>query len=153
MISLFPPADLPTSDISTKRIRLGEEDEKPLDTEEELVWPEPPKRLAPALRTAVVLPGGVACPDGCNQFSSSEELDPVTVNKLTYGAVVGFGSLKLTLLTVVNFLLFTLLLLLLFFASIRENLLKDVDESDALSILSSLIALVEKMEKNEVKSG
>uniref|UniRef100_A0A8D3A349 Histone deacetylase 10 n=1 Tax=Scophthalmus maximus TaxID=52904 RepID=A0A8D3A349_SCOMX len=119
----------------------------------ELVWPEPPKRLAPALRTAVVLPGGVACPDGCNQFSSSEELDPVTVNKLTYGAVVGFGSLKLTLLTVVNFLLFTLLLLLLFFASIRENLLKDVDESDALSILSSLIALVEKMEKNEVKSG
>ncbi|KAF0040615.1 hypothetical protein F2P81_006513, partial [Scophthalmus maximus] len=110
-------ADLPTSDISTKRIRLGEEDEKPLDTEEELVWPEPPKRLAPALRTAVVLPGGVACPDGCNQFSSSEELDPVTVNKLT------------------------------------ENLLKDVDESDALSILSSLIALVEKMEKNEICTG
>lgn len=110
-------ADLPTSDISTKRIRLGEEGEKPLDTEEELVWPEPPKRLAPALRTAVVLPGGVACPDGCNQFSSSEELDPVTVNKLT------------------------------------ENLLKDVDESDALSILSSLIALVEKMEKNEICTG
>uniref|UniRef100_A0A8C3G791 Histone deacetylase 10 n=1 Tax=Cyclopterus lumpus TaxID=8103 RepID=A0A8C3G791_CYCLU len=47
---------------------------------EEETWPEPPKRLAPPVSTALVLPEGVACPDGCKRFSSSE--DPVIVNKL-----------------------------------------------------------------------
>lgn len=40
----------------------------------------------------------------------------------------------------------------LFVFTIRENFLKDADDSDALSNFSSLIALVEKMEKNEVQS-
>uniref|UniRef100_A0A8C3ACY8 Histone deacetylase 10 n=1 Tax=Cyclopterus lumpus TaxID=8103 RepID=A0A8C3ACY8_CYCLU len=48
---------------------------------EEETWPEPPKRLAPPVSTALVLPEGVACPDGCKRFSSSE--DPVIVNKLS----------------------------------------------------------------------
>lgn len=41
----------------------------------------------------------------------------------------------------------------LFFPTLRESFLKDADESDALTTLSSLIALMEQMEKNEVCSG
>ncbi|XP_031139231.1 polyamine deacetylase HDAC10 isoform X1 [Sander lucioperca] len=114
-------AELPTSDVTTKRIKLAEEEEdklKKVEEEknaEEEVWPEPPKRVAPAVRTALVLPNDVACPDGCKRFSSSE--DPVIVNKL------------------------------------RKNFLKDADDSDALTSLSSLIALVEKMERNEICNG
>lgn len=83
---LLSPAELPTSDVTTKRIKLAEEEEdklKKVEEEknaEEEVWPEPPKRVAPAVRTALVLPNDVACPDGCKRFSSSE--DPVIVNKL-----------------------------------------------------------------------
>nr|XP_046249339.1 polyamine deacetylase HDAC10 [Scatophagus argus] len=112
-------ADLPTSDISTKRIKLAEASEKEEEEKsvEEKVWPEPPKRVAPPIRTASVLPNGVKCPDGCKLFSSSEDLDSVTVSKL------------------------------------RENFLKDADDSDALATLSRLVALVEKMEKNEICSG
>ncbi|XP_034391930.1 polyamine deacetylase HDAC10 [Cyclopterus lumpus] len=78
-------AELPTSDVSTKCIKLAEEEEKQKTGEveksaEEETWPEPPKRLAPPVSTALVLPEGVACPDGCKRFSSSE--DPVIVNKL-----------------------------------------------------------------------
>ncbi|XP_041795005.1 polyamine deacetylase HDAC10 [Chelmon rostratus] len=112
-------ADLPTSDISTKRIKLAEEEEQSEKGEEtsaqEKVWPEPPKRVSPPIRTAVVLPNGVACPDGCERFSSSEDPDPLIVSKL------------------------------------RENFAEDGD--DALTTLSSLTALVEKMEKNEICSG
>uniref|UniRef100_A0A671YXW9 Histone deacetylase 10 n=1 Tax=Sparus aurata TaxID=8175 RepID=A0A671YXW9_SPAAU len=54
---------------------------------EEKVWPEPSKRVAPPVRTAAILPNGVSCPDGCKRFSSSEDPDPVIVNKLRYGAV------------------------------------------------------------------
>ncbi|XP_040893339.1 polyamine deacetylase HDAC10 isoform X2 [Toxotes jaculatrix] len=116
-------ADLPACDISTKRMKLAEEEEKTQDkgeeekSAEEKVWPEPPKRVTPTIRTAVVFPDGVACPDGCKPFRSTEDLDPLTVSKL------------------------------------KENFLKDADDSDALSTLSSLIALVEKMEKNEICSG
>uniref|UniRef100_A0A4W6CYJ0 Histone deacetylase 10 n=1 Tax=Lates calcarifer TaxID=8187 RepID=A0A4W6CYJ0_LATCA len=49
---------------------------------EEKVWPEPPKRVTPTIRTAVVLPDGVTCPDGCKRFSSSEDLDPLIISKL-----------------------------------------------------------------------
>ncbi|XP_039663890.1 polyamine deacetylase HDAC10 isoform X1 [Perca fluviatilis] len=115
-------AELPTSDVTTKRIKFAEEEEedklKKVEEEksaEEEVWPEPPKRVAPALRTALVLPNGVACPDGCKRFSSSEDL--VLINKL------------------------------------RENFLKDADDSNALTTLSSLISLVEKMERNEICNG
>ncbi|XP_034735891.1 polyamine deacetylase HDAC10 isoform X1 [Etheostoma cragini] len=115
-------AELPTSEVTTKRIKLAKEEEddelKKVEEEknaEEAVWPEPPKRVAPAVRTALVLPNGVACPAGCKRFSSSE--DPVIVNKL------------------------------------RENFLKDADDSNTLTTLSSLIALVEKMERNEICNG
>ncbi|XP_070828274.1 polyamine deacetylase HDAC10 isoform X2 [Chaetodon trifascialis] len=115
-------AELPTSEISTKRIKLAEEEERSEKGEEgksvkEQVWPEPPKRVTPPIRTAVVLPDGVACPDGCERFSSSEDPDAGIVSKL------------------------------------RENFLKDADDGAALTTLSSLIALIEKMEKNEICSG
>ncbi|XP_053283241.1 polyamine deacetylase HDAC10 [Pleuronectes platessa] len=110
-------ADLPTSDISTKRFKLAEETEEKEDGDKETVWPEPDKRLAPAVRTAVVLPDGVACPDGCHPFTLSEDLDPLIVNKL------------------------------------KEKFLKEADDGEALSTLSRVIALVDKMEKNEVCSG
>ncbi|XP_039989908.1 polyamine deacetylase HDAC10 isoform X2 [Xiphias gladius] len=118
-------ADLPSPDISTKRVKLAEEEDEEVtldkgeeeESAEEKVWPEPLKRVPPPTRTAVVLPDGVACPDGCKNFRPSEDLDPLIVNKL------------------------------------KEDFLKDADDSDALSTLSSLVALVEKMEKNEVCSG
>ncbi|KAM9352282.1 polyamine deacetylase HDAC10 [Symphorus nematophorus] len=115
-------ADLPTSDASTKRVKLAEE-EKPLEqgeekkSSEEKVWPEPPIRVTPPIRTAVVLPNDIACPDGCRNFTSSGDPEPVIVSKL------------------------------------RENFIKDTDDSDALTTLSSLTALVEKMERNEICSG
>ncbi|CAK6950921.1 polyamine deacetylase HDAC10 [Scomber scombrus] len=119
-------ADPPDFDLSTKRIKLAEEEEeeKKLEqgdeaiTTKEEMWPEPPKRVAPPVRTAVVLPEGVACPAGCKCFSSSSEnLSPHIANKL------------------------------------RENFLNDADDSDALLTFASLIGLVEKMEKNEICSG
>ncbi|XP_076588220.1 polyamine deacetylase HDAC10 [Chaetodon auriga] len=115
-------AELPTSEISTKRIKLAEEEESTEKGEEEKsskeqVWPEPPKRVTPPIRTAVVLPDGVACPDGCERFSSSEDPDAGIVRNL------------------------------------RENFLRDADDDAALTTLSSLIALIEKMEKNEICSG
>lgn len=109
-------AELPTPNISTKRIKLTEEEEERKEEEknvQEIVWPEPPKRVAPPVRTAVVLPDHVSCPDGCKAFSSTENLNPAIVNKL------------------------------------REK----TDDSNALITLSSLIALVEKMDKNEICSG
>uniref|UniRef100_A0A669D9L7 Histone deacetylase 10 n=1 Tax=Oreochromis niloticus TaxID=8128 RepID=A0A669D9L7_ORENI len=84
-------ADLPTSTISTKRIKLregeettekGGEEEK--DAEEK-VWPEPPKRVTPPVCAALVLPDDVACPEGCERFSFSEDLDPLLASKLRYG--------------------------------------------------------------------
>ncbi|XP_035520376.1 polyamine deacetylase HDAC10 [Morone saxatilis] len=115
-------AELPTSGISTKRIKLAEEEERlekgdEEKSREEQVWPEPPKRVTPPIRAALVLPDGVACPDGCESFGSSEDSDPDIVNKL------------------------------------RENFIKEADDCDALTTLSGLISLVEKMEKNEICSG
>ncbi|XP_051237558.1 polyamine deacetylase HDAC10 isoform X1 [Dicentrarchus labrax] len=115
-------AKLPTFEISTKRVKLAEEEERlekgdEEKSQEEQVWPEPPKRVTPPIRAALVLPNGVACPDGCESFGASEDADPVIVNKL------------------------------------RENFVKDADDCHALTTLSSLISLVEKMEKNEICSG
>lgn len=75
--------DLPTFEISTKRIKssgeenkdeaeVGEEQKSP----EEKIWPEPPKRVSPPVCSAVVLPDGVVCPDACERLSSSEDLGP-----------------------------------------------------------------------------
>ncbi|KAG8012813.1 Beta-parvin [Nibea albiflora] len=115
--------ELPTSDISTKRLKLAEEEEERLEkveeeeSAEEEAWPEPPKRVAPPIRTALLLPDDVACPDGCKRFSSSDDPNPAIVNKL------------------------------------RETFLKDGDDSDTLNTLSCLTALVDNMAKNEICSG
>nr|XP_033490307.1 polyamine deacetylase HDAC10 [Epinephelus lanceolatus] len=111
-------AELPASEISTKRMKLAEEEKVETREEEkhteEKVWPAPPKRVAPPVHTALILPDAVACPDGCEHFSSPE--DPVIVSKF------------------------------------RENFLNE-DDSNALKTLSSLIALVEKMQKNKIRNG
>ncbi|KAF7649312.1 hypothetical protein LDENG_00143500 [Lucifuga dentata] len=123
-------ADLPTSDLSTMRIKMVEgerseehggakqtkKEKEEIKTEEE-VWPEPPKHLASLIRTALVLPESVVCPDGCESISSSEDSNPLIVT------------------------------------TIRENFLKEADDSDALTALCKLIALIEKMEKNEIRNG
>lgn len=48
---------------------------------EEMVWPEPPKRVVPPVRSTLWLPDDVACPQRCEVLKSSA-LDPVTVSKL-----------------------------------------------------------------------
>ncbi|KAG7262320.1 hypothetical protein CRUP_036507 [Coryphaenoides rupestris] len=51
--------------------------------EEEIVWPEPLPRVAPPIRTALVLPDTVACPDGCARFSAAAEgPDPLEMARL-----------------------------------------------------------------------
>lgn len=76
---LTSPADLPTDELSTKRIKLlaGEEERVEKSEEEkkteEIVWPDPTKRISPPVRTAVVLPEGVTCPEGCQCFCSSQD--------------------------------------------------------------------------------
>lgn len=84
----------PASEISTKRARLAE-DERSEQGEEENVWPEPPKRVSPSIRTALVLPKGVTCPDGCQLFSPSEDLDPITLKKLRCAVLPAEGSFHL----------------------------------------------------------
>lgn len=79
-----------TSEISSKRAKLAEETEEKAEGEtvkEEKVWPEPQKRVCPPIRAALILPDGVNCPEGCQCFSSTEDLDPVTVSKLRYEAL------------------------------------------------------------------
>lgn len=88
--SLLPSsADMPTSDMSTKRNMSAEDEEKKEEenSTEEVLWPVPLKRVSPPVRCASVLPDDVVCPDGCELFSSSEQLDPTTVSKLRYGAL------------------------------------------------------------------
>ncbi|TKS73697.1 Histone deacetylase 10 [Collichthys lucidus] len=103
--SLKHAAELPTSDISTKRIKLAEEGERlekveeEESAEEEESWPEPPKRVAPPVRTALLLPDGVACPDGCKRFSSSDDPDPVIVNKLSFFPFAGLAYMSCKMMT------------------------------------------------------
>lgn len=70
------------------------------------MWPEPPKRVSPPVRTALVLPNGVTCPDGCEHFSSSEDPDPLTVSKLKYAALTYNGSFHKNMFTTINVLTF-----------------------------------------------
>lgn len=80
---------MPTSEISSKHAKLAEETKDKAEGEtvkEEKVWPEPQKRISPPVRAALILPDGVNCPEGCQRFSSTEDLDPVTVSKLRYEA-------------------------------------------------------------------
>uniref|UniRef100_A0A665TLY1 Histone deacetylase domain-containing protein n=1 Tax=Echeneis naucrates TaxID=173247 RepID=A0A665TLY1_ECHNA len=95
-------SDLPTCDISTKCIKLAEGGE---ESTEKRVWPEPQRRITPAVRAAAVLPDGVACPDKCTRFGSSQDLDPLEVNKLKYGAVCGHCPLKIISFIVLKFIL------------------------------------------------
>lgn len=89
----FFAAELPTSEISTKRIKLAEdggEKEKEAGeggqtVVEEKTWPEPLRRVAPPVRSALVLPEGAACPEGCKRFSWDHP-DPLVTNKLRCGA-------------------------------------------------------------------
>ncbi|KAM4618505.1 polyamine deacetylase HDAC10 isoform 2-T2 [Polymixia lowei] len=122
-------ADLPTSEPSTKRSKVadqekdeehsggehnkGEEEEGTAGT----VWPEPPQRLAPPVHTAVVLPDGVLCPDGCRVFRSPQTPEPLALNRL------------------------------------RANFFKDSEDEATLMTLCSLVALLEQMEKNEIRNG
>lgn len=81
---------MPTSEISSKRAKLAEETKEKAEgvtVKEEKVWPEPQKRVCPPVRAALILPDGVNCPEGCQHFSSTEDLDPVTVSKLRYEAL------------------------------------------------------------------
>uniref|UniRef100_UPI003AABB0C6 polyamine deacetylase HDAC10 isoform X1 n=1 Tax=Centroberyx gerrardi TaxID=166262 RepID=UPI003AABB0C6 len=123
-------ADRPTSDLSTKLFKVAEQksgeerngvEHKEKENEEmnteAAVWPEPPKRLAPPVHTASALPGGVACPDGCKCFSSSEDPNPFVLGEL------------------------------------RENFFKESEDKDALTTLCNLSALLERMEKNEIRNG
>ncbi|CAL8260965.1 unnamed protein product [Merluccius merluccius] len=42
---------------------------------EAIAWPEPLQRVAPSVRTALVLPDAVPCADGCERFSPAEGPD------------------------------------------------------------------------------
>ncbi|KAM6936987.1 polyamine deacetylase HDAC10 [Xenentodon cancila] len=119
-------ADPPSLDISTKRVKLAEEEEEEEEERtklaeketcaDEMVWPEPPKRASPPVRTALVLPSDVACPERCERINAAA-LDPLTVSK------------------------------------IKESYLKHGDEHAALVTFSGLVALLEKMEHNQICSG
>ncbi|KAJ0029336.1 hypothetical protein NQD34_004333 [Periophthalmus magnuspinnatus] len=79
--------DLPSEELSTKRVKSAEDD-NPIEKNEmekeaeELVWPDPPKRTSPNVRTAVVGPEGITCPEGSQLFCPSEDPDPNLIKKL-----------------------------------------------------------------------
>lgn len=79
---LLLPAE-PIFQISTKPIKSAAEEEMSENETEEWVWPEPQERVVPPVRTAVVLPDDVTCPDGCQAFSS-EGPDLQVVCRLRY---------------------------------------------------------------------
>lgn len=86
-------AGLPTSEISSK-LKSAEETKAEAEKEtvkEEKVWPEPQKRVSPPVRAALILPDNVACPGGCQRFSSTEDLDPATISKLRYEVLTPHG--------------------------------------------------------------
>lgn len=114
-------AGLPSDELSTKRIKLAEEKNPAETTEEEkktedVVWPDPPKRVCPNFRTAAVVPESTVCPEGCERFCPSEDPHPNLIK-------------------------------------LKESLAFDKDNSDVLTTLSSVIALMDQMEKNEIRSG
>ncbi|CAL1591920.1 unnamed protein product [Knipowitschia caucasica] len=117
-------ADLP-SELSTKRVKLAEDEtvavknDEEKETEEkqreELTWPEPPKRISPKVRTAAVVPEGLTCPEGCQRFCPPKDPDPHVVKLAESGA-------------------------------------EDTEDTGALT-LSSVTALLDQMERNEIRSG
>lgn len=111
-------ADLSSLQISTKPTGFPKEVEENTEKEKEAcVWPEPLKRVAPPVRTAVLFSDDAVCPDGCKRLASCDKPDPRVVSKL------------------------------------REKFLKGEDDCEALSALSDLVTLTEKMEKDEILNG
>lgn len=150
-------ADLPTSEISSKHDKSAEEakDEAEKETvKEEKIWPEPQKRVCPPVRAALILPDNVTCPAGCQRFSSTEDLDPATVSKLRYEVLTHHGYSFIIQHIVYFFnnpdqLLFLSSKTLYFFPT-REKFSKDGENNSPLTTLSSLVALIDKMENHEV---
>ncbi|XP_029901022.1 polyamine deacetylase HDAC10 [Myripristis murdjan] len=116
-------ADLPASELSAKSLKVAEQktgnepEAQEQRSPEEIVWPEPPKRLCPPVRTAVALPEGVACPDACKRCSSAEAPSSLVLNR------------------------------------IRGDFFKESEDKVTLTALCDLIALLERMAKNEVRNG
>ncbi|XP_049579586.1 polyamine deacetylase HDAC10 isoform X2 [Syngnathus scovelli] len=111
IVLYLTPAEAPPSDVSTKRIKLEEKRQsgETAEGKDNISWPEPEKCVAPPVRTAVVIPEDVDCPDGCERFHLPQNACS---------------------------------------RSTKENF-----ESDAVTKLSSLTALVGEMEKNEIRNG
>ncbi|XP_054631717.1 polyamine deacetylase HDAC10 isoform X2 [Dunckerocampus dactyliophorus] len=82
-------AEKPPADVSTKRTKLEEKLEggEATVSKPDLAWPEPSVHVPPPLRTAAVLPEGVACPDRCCSLpwdpDSEECFDGDAVSKLS----------------------------------------------------------------------
>lgn len=116
-------ADPPSTDISTKRKKLENEEEEKAEmaveerSTEEKVWPDPPERLCPPVRSAAVLPDDASCPDGLKRLSSSKDLEPLLLSK------------------------------------IKNHSMKDVDDGDAVTTFSRLCALLGKIVTNEIRNG
>lgn len=74
------PAALPPADISTKSIKVAEDEAKTElgeeeKSSEEKFWPEPPERFSPPVRCVAVLPDDVGCPDGCECLGTNQDVD------------------------------------------------------------------------------
>lgn len=109
-------ADLPSHELSTKRMKLEENEDLDEESDEDIVWPDPPKRIAPNVQVTAVVPEGVVLPEGCQRFCPPADTDPSLIQQL------------------------------------KESLALDTADSNVLTALSSLIALMSQMEKNEVRS-
>lgn len=76
------PAEAAPSEVSTKRCKLEEKErEEKLqrgEAADAATWPEPQKYVAPPVRTAVVIPEHVTCPDGCKRLGSSPHADSLS---------------------------------------------------------------------------
>ncbi|XP_013872266.1 histone deacetylase 10 isoform X2 [Austrofundulus limnaeus] len=73
-------AALPPAEISTKCIKVAEDEAKTElgeeeKSSEEKIWPEPPERFSPPVRCASVLPDDATCPDGCKLLSTNQDVD------------------------------------------------------------------------------
>ncbi|XP_072290811.1 polyamine deacetylase HDAC10 [Eucyclogobius newberryi] len=108
---------LPSDELSTKPVKSAEGEAEEKTETEELVWPDPLKRISPNVRTAALVPEGVTCPEGCRLFCSSQEPEPNLIKQL------------------------------------QESSGLDTADAAALTSLSSLISLMDKVKKAEIRSG
>ncbi|XP_077425342.1 polyamine deacetylase HDAC10 isoform X2 [Vanacampus margaritifer] len=80
-------AGAPPSEVSTKRIKLEEKEREEklqrgeaADSKAGITWPQPQTCVLPPVRTAVVIPEEMACPDGCKRFNLSQHADSLSDN-------------------------------------------------------------------------